>query len=140
MQLKTTRTAYCKLGADLTTFCLLVVTGEINEFEQMKYTPEMADAGRQFLTSLRKTSTKDQDATLQTFLFSLFSQKRCGAAGKFVFPVYDFLVIYSFTQDGNLRSCGYFSQYFSKAVFFGRLTVLKDIIAQAVREHAGVFE
>ena len=140
LQQDNTRTAYCKVGADLTTFCLLVVTGKITEFERIQYTPEMADAGRKLITSLRGTSTKVQDDALQAFLFSIFTQKRCGMADKFTFPAYSFLVIYSFTEDGNLRPCGYFSQYFSKAVFFGRLTTLKAIAAQVKRDCTGFFE
>jgi len=140
MQDKDSRTAYCKVGADLTTFCLLIVTERITEFKQIQFTPEMADTGQRFIASLRKRSTDDQDEALQAFLFAVFSQKRCGAADKFSFAAYSFLVIYSFTINGTLRACGYFSQYFSKVIFFGRLAVLKAILAQVERENAGFFE
>jgi len=46
MQVKELRTAYCKVEVDLTTFCLLVVTGEIKGFKQTEFTPRMADAGQ----------------------------------------------------------------------------------------------
>jgi len=134
------RAAYCKVASDLTTFCLSVSTGGIEGFKDMQCTPEMTEARQEFMASLGRTSTEAQDAALHSFLFSLFTQKRCGTASKFVFPAYDFLVMYSFRPDGNLRSCGYFSQYFSKAVFIVRLMFLKEIRARAKHDNAGFFE
>ena len=74
LQVEDTRKAYRKVAADLLTYCLGITTGDIEE-SKTTFTPEMADAGRTLLTSLQTLSTRDQDDALQSFLFSLFSQK-----------------------------------------------------------------
>lgn len=135
-----TRKAYGKVGADLVTFCLLVTSGKITEFKQIQVTREIIDAGKRFEQTLERISTLDQDKALQDFLFSLFTQKRRGMANKFVFPVYSFLVIYSFTEHGNLRPCNLFTPFFSSVVFFGREAILQAILDHAKREDMGFFE
>jgi len=140
LQIEKTRTAYCKVGADLVTFCLQVTGGDITGFEPMTFTPEMTAAGEKLEATLWKTSTRDQDEALQAYLLSLFTHKRCGSADKFVFPAYNFLIIYSFTEHGNLRPCGMFSQYFSKVVFFARAAIFKAITAQAKDKKMGFHE
>ena len=139
LERKETRTAYCKVGADFVTFCLGVTTGNITAFKQMTFTPGMADAGHRLIHALRSTSTREQDKALQGYLLSLFSQKRQGAA-KFVFPAYNFLIIYSFTEHGNLRPCGVFSQYFSKVVFFARAAIFNAINDYAECKKLGFYE
>ena len=122
LQKKDTRSAYCKVGCDLVTYCLGIVTGQITE-PKTTFTPEMSDAGHRLLASLKTLSFPNQDNALQDFLFTIFSQKQCGEPNKYGFPAYGFLVAYSFTEHGNLRACGYFTQYFSKVIFFARATI-----------------
>lgn len=100
----------------------------------------MTAAGDRFMDTLERISTRDQDEALQDYLFSLFSHKRCGTANKFFFPVYNFLIIYSFTEDGNLRPCNSFTPFFSNLIFFGRQAILNAILARAKRDNMGFFE
>lgn len=106
----------------------------------MTYTPEMAAAGEKLYQSLMMTSLAAQDEALQDFLFALFTHKRCGTANKFIFPTYNFLIMYSFAKEGNLKPCSVFTQYFSKVIFFGRMTLFKAITAHAKREGMGFHE
>lgn len=140
LQAKGTRDAYSKIGADLVTFCLLVTSGKITDFKQMRFTAKMADAGKKLLGSLERISTRDQDRALQAYLFSLFSHKRCGTINKFYFPVYNFLIIYSFTENGNLRACNLFTPFFSGVIFIGRAATLTAIVDESERDNAGFFE
>lgn len=100
----------------------------------------MADLGQRLIASLQTLSTGDQDDALQAFLFSLFSQKRSGEANKYGFLAYYFLVLYSFTEHGNLQPCNRFSQHFSKVVFFARVAILNRIASDATRDDKGFYE
>ena len=82
----------------------------------------------------------DQDTALQDFLYSIFTQKRCGEADKYSLLAFSFLVLYSFTKDGNLQPCNTFSQYFSKTIFFARGAIFNFITAEAKREDKGFYE
>jgi hypothetical protein len=139
LQVKASRTAYCKVGADLVTYSLGVINGSI-EKSGTEFNPEMADAGKRFLASLRTLSTGDQDEALQSLLFSLFNQKRCGEASKYAFLAYNFLVLYSFTEHSNLQTCSRISQYFSKVIFFARAAVLNRITSDATCDDKGFYE
>lgn len=134
-----TRSAYAKVATDLVTFSLLIITGGIKEFETA-FTPEMKAAGQRLLETLRSISQAEQDVALQAFLFSLYTQKRCGDASKYTLLAYTFLVLYSFSKDGTLQKCNSFSQHFSKVVFSARATIFNHISAEAVRETDGFFE
>ena len=100
----------------------------------------MVNTGNQLIASLQTLSTSTQHSALQEFLFSLFSQKRCGEADKYTFLAYHFLVLYSFTENGNLRACNSFSQYFSKVIFFARAAILNRITSVAVQKEKGNYE
>lgn len=139
MQNDKTRKAYAKVGTDLVLFCLGVITGKIIEFKT-SFNEEIAEAGTAFLVALQKTSTSDQDETLQTFLFSLFSQKRCGEADKYTYLTFAFLVPYSYSDSGTLRPCSVFSQFFSQTIFFGRAAIFNCITYDAKHEKKGFFE
>ena len=139
LQVKESRTAYCKVGADLVTYGLGVIYGDIKE-SGTEFSLEMADAGWRLLASLQTLSTSAQDEALQSFLFSLFNQKRSGEASKYLFLAYNFLVLYSFTKHGNLQGCNRISQYFSKVIFFARMVILNCITSDAIRDDKGFFE
>jgi len=139
LQNENTRKAYSKVGTDCILYCLGVITGEITDFKT-SFADEMAEAGTNFLTALQTTSTSDQDDALQSFLFSLFNQRRCGPPDKYDFLVFSFLVPYSFLNDGTLRACGVFSQFFSKTIFFGRAAIFNRIMAESARDEKGFFE
>jgi hypothetical protein len=139
LQAKESRTAYCKVAADLITYSLGVITGDIKG-SAAELTSEMVDTGQRFLASLKKLSTGDQDDALQCFLFSLFNQKRHGETSKYAFLVYNFLVLYSFTKTGSLRTCNTFTQYFSKVIFFARAAILNRITSEATRDAKGFYE
>ena len=139
LQNDSTRKAYSKVATDCLVYCLGVITGDITEFKT-SFTQEMADAADNFLTALQTTSTSDQDDALQSFLFSVFSQKRCGTPDKYSFLIYSFLVLYSFSEDGTLKPCNTFSQYNSKVIFFGRSTLFNRIMSDADRDEKGFFE
>lgn len=131
--------AYCKVGADLVTYGLGVVTRDIKG-SGTDFTPEMADAGRRLLAALQTLSTDNQYDSLQSFLFSLFNQKRSGEANKYTFLAYNFLVFYSFTEHGNLQPCNRFTQHFSKVIFFARTAILNRITSDATHNNEGFYE
>ena len=133
------RTAYCKVGTDLVVYALGIIGGEIERFKTT-FTEEMAHTGKCFLESLQGLSVLSQDLALERFLFSLFSQKKCGEATKYDLLAYSFLVLYSFTEYGSLQACGNFSQYFSKVVFFARATIFKRILFETKGNNEGFFE
>ena len=139
LQNDATRKAYAKVGTDCVVYCLGVITGEITEFKT-SFDEEIADAAANFLTALQTTSTSDQDDTLQSLLFSIFSQKRCGTPDKYSFIAYSFLVPYSFSEHGTLKPCNVFSQYNSKTIFIARSTIFNRIMSEAVRDELGFFE
>ena len=139
LQIKDSRSAYCKVGTDLIVYALGVIGNDIKTFKTT-FTDEMADTGRSFLKSLQMFSTLSQDRALRHFLFSLFSQKKCGEATKYDLLVYSFLVLYSFTEHGNLQACSDFSRYFSKVVFFARAAIFKRISSEAKGGNKGFFE
>jgi len=134
-----TRKAYAKVGTDLVVFCLGIITGEIDSFET-SFSQDIAEAGTRFLTALQTTSTTDQDDALQSLLFSLFSQKRCGEESKYTVLAFSFIVLYSFTEEGMLQPCNTISQHFSKVVFFARAAIFNRIRSDAKQEHKGFFE
>ena len=122
--------------------CLLGKTPSapsVSEFET-SINEEIAEAGTKLLATLQTTSISDQDAALQSFLFALFNQKRCRDANKYTFVAFSFLVLYSFSEDGTLKPCNVFSQYFSKVVFFARATIFNQIMEEVKRENKGFFE
>jgi hypothetical protein len=92
------------------------------------------------LATLTTISIEEQDRTLQELFFALFTQKRRGDADKYTALAFSFLVLYSFTEDGMLRSCNYFSQYFSKAIYFARGAIFNSITAEAKAKDLGFFE
>ena len=139
LQNEKTRKAYSKVATDLVVFCLGVITGDITQFTT-GFTQEISDAGAAFLKALQTTSISDQDTTLQDFLYSLFTQKRCGEADKYSLLTFTFHVLYSFTRDASLRPCNIFSQYLSKTIFFARGAIFNRITAEAQRENKGFFE
>ena len=139
LQNEKTRKAYSKVATDLVVFCLGVITGHITHFKT-GFTQEMADTGSNFLSALQTTSIPEQDSALQAFFYSLFTQKRCGEADKYNLLAFLFLVLYSFTRDGNLRPCNTFTQYFSKTIFFARGAIFNQITAEAKQEDKGFFE
>lgn len=100
----------------------------------------MASAGNNLMDALQRTSTSDQDSALQHFLFSIFNQKRSGLPDKYSFLAYSFLVPYSFTDEGTLRGCNIFTQFFSKLIFFGRGAIFNRITSEAERDNKGFFE
>lgn len=120
-------------------FCLGVITGDIEKFTTT-LTDDIKQCGENFLNSLKGVSITAQDESLQSFLFALFSQKNRGAANKYAFLTFCFLVLYSFTEHGTLYKCSDFSQFFSKVVFFGRSTIFKRILSDAERDNKGFYE
>jgi len=93
-----------------------------------------------FLSTLRTTSTTDQDEALQNFFFAIFTQKRRGDVNKYSFLSFSFLTLYSFTEDAALQPCNVFSQYFSKTILYGRGTIFLAIVFDAKEEQKGFFE
>ena len=139
LQVKESRTAYCKVAADLVTYALGVISGDIKELGT-EFNLEMVNAGKRLLASLQTLSTDDQDDALQSFLFSLFNQQQRGEANKYSFLAYNFLVLYSFTDLGNLQYCSTITQYFAKVIFFARVAILNRITSDATRDNKGFFE
>jgi hypothetical protein len=139
LQVKASRTAYCKVAADLVTYGLGVISGSIENFGA-EINAEMGRAGQALLATLQTIETDDQDKALQTFLFALFSQQRRGEASKYSFIAYNFLVLYSFTEHGNLQTCNAISQHFAKVVFFARAAIMNRITSDATRDNKGFYE
>jgi hypothetical protein len=139
LQVHASRMAYCKVAADLVTYGLGVIDGSIKEFST-ECSPEMVCAGKELLASLQKLSTDDQDNALQSFLFSLFNQQQLGEPNKYSFLAFNFLVLYSFTELGQLQYCGTITQHFAKVIFFGRLAVAIRAMTDAARDNKGFHE
>ena len=139
LQAKESRTAYSKVAADLVTYGLGVISGDVKD-SGIECSVEMVNAGQRLLASLQTLSTDDQDDALQSFLFSLFNQQQRGDVNKYSFLAYNFLVLYSFTDLGNLQYCSTITQYFAKVIFFARVAILNRITSDATRDNKGFFE
>jgi hypothetical protein len=139
LQVKESRSAYCKVAADLVTYGLGVISGGIKELG-VEFSDEMNDAGQSLLASLQTLAIGEQDIALQAFLFSLFNQQRRGEASKYSFTAYNFLVLYSFTEHGNIQNCNTISQYFAKVIFFARAAILNRITLDCARDDKGFYE
>jgi len=139
LQNEQTRKSYSKVATDLVVFCLGVMTGDIHQFKT-EFTADMSKAGAAFSRALQRSSISNQDTTLQDLLFSLFTQKRCGQTANFELLAFAFLVLYSFTKEGNLQQCNNFTQHFSKTIFFGRGAIFAHIFTEAERDNKGFFE
>lgn len=139
LQVEASRTAYCKVATDLVMYILGVVAGETPQFKT-SLTPETVDAAETFMDTLYTTEEDDQDDALQALLFALFNQKLFIDDGKYASPTYSFLVLYSFTEEGALRSCNAISQYFSKVIFFARGAIFNRITSDAKSKRMGFFE
>jgi len=55
------------------------------------------------------------------------------------FPVYRFLVLYSFRRDGSIEPCNDITQYISKIVFFARACIYRRIRETMDANHTGFF-
>jgi hypothetical protein len=119
---KESRTAYCKAAADIITYGLGVISRGIKELGA-EFKAEMNNAGKRLLASLQTLATGNQDNVFQSFFFSLFNQQRCSKANKYLFIAYNFLVLYSHMEHGNLQSCNTITQHFAKVIFFVRAAI-----------------
>jgi predicted Fe-S protein YdhL (DUF1289 family) len=75
---------------------------------------------------------------LQDLFYSLFTQQ-LGNQTCYAFPVYRFLVLYSFRRDGTVRPCNEITQIISKLVFWARGCILKRIRSIMDHEQCGFF-
>lgn len=93
-----------------------------------------------FMSNIAEGTREELKDALQNLIFTIFNQKRIGTADKYESLVYSFLVLYSFCRDGNLNRCNMFTQYFSRVIWFGRVSIFNIITEDAEVDCAGFFE
>ena len=128
-------TSYSKLGADLITFCLGLVSGAFP-----KYTRPVPDdqrsAAKAYLRALEFSRANTQKL-LQRFLYTLFTQPL--AEDRYRSTAYRFLIVYSFRQEGNIDFCGTITQHISRMVFLGRCAIYQQIQKEMKSRGQGFF-
>jgi hypothetical protein len=134
-----TRDQYCKVGTDFIVFCLGVVTGDVKGYE-ITYPEEFAVAGRRLLAALHSATVEPRIKALQNFLYLLFTQIRPGGVSKHSILPYSFLILFAYNVDGTLKPCDFFSQDFSKVIFFARAAMFNSIMDICKAEDRGFYE
>lgn len=131
---------YSKAATDLIVFTLGVVTDSITEWKRSVYSDEIKAAGLEFSAVLDAGLEDEKAEALQALLLAIFSQKRTGDSDKYTFISFSFLVLYSFRKEGHLDHCNFFTQHFSKLIWFARAAIFRAISGEAKVKHIGFFE
>jgi len=117
-------------------FCIGLASGDFEDYPR-PVSPAQKLAADKFVAALG-SGKKDESQALQCFLYALFTQDREDSS-RYVFPVYQFLILYSFRKDGHLAKASVITQYISAIVFFGRGTIFKAIVESMERNKRGYF-
>lgn len=125
---------------DLVVFTLGVVNGSWDTWKKTNYDQDIAEAVVLFTDCIPQGTKEELKDAMQNLIFAIFSQKRIGTADKYNTLVYSFLVLYSFCKDGNLNRCNMFTQYFSRVIWFGRVSIFNVITEDAEVDKLGFFE
>lgn len=125
---------------DLIVFTLGIINNSFDTWKRSTYNKEIEDAGFSFIGAIAAGTEQDLKDTLQSLILAIFNQKRTGTADKYSSLVYSFLVLYSFCKEGHLNRCNTFTQYFSRIIWFGRISIYNAIKEQARKTGSGFFE
>lgn len=125
---------------DLVVFILGVVNDSFEKWKKTEYNEEIEAAAKEFAGAIGSGTTEDMKDALQSLIFALFHQKRVGGKDKYSSAVFSFLILYAFCKEGNLNRCNTFSQYFSRLIWFGRVSIYNTIKEEAQAEGLGFFE
>lgn len=131
---------YSATVVDLIVFTLKIVNDSFDTWKKTVYDEEIEDAVAAFTDAITGGTAKDLNCAIQRMIFSIFSQKRTGMADKYSSLVYSFCVLYSFCKEGHLSRCNAFTQYFSRVIWFGRVSIYNTIVAEATESGLGFFE
>lgn len=85
-----------------------------------------------------ETGERPMEPAMQAFLFSMFTQSMANNTPH-VFPLYRFLVFYSFRHDGSIEPCNNITQTISKIVFYGRASIYLHIRTTMDANRCGFF-
>jgi hypothetical protein len=119
-----TQVRYGKVCTDMILFCIGLALGDFEDF-QRPVSSALRSAAEQYVTTLGSEEA-DEDQALQSLLHQLFTQD-CGSGSRYTLTIYQFLILYSFRQQGHLAKAGVITQYISAIVFFGRATFFNAI-------------
>ena len=125
---------------DLIVFTLGVVNGSIDTWKKTVYNKEIEEAGDFFINAIAGGTDNDMKSALQWLIFAIFNQKRIGMADKYSSLVYSFIVLYSFRREGHLSRCNEFTQYISRVIWFGRVSIYNKIKEETKETAVGFFE
>lgn len=126
--------------ADLVVFTLGVISGSFDRWKKTIYNEEIEAAASSFVGTVDMGTEQDPKEALQSLIFAIFSQKRTGMADKYSSLVYSFIVLYSFCKEGHLNRCNTFTQYFSRVIWFGRVSIYNAIKKKTITTGLGFFE
>lgn len=131
---------YSGAVVDLVVFILGVINDKFDNWKKTECNEEIQDAGMAFTDAVGSGTAEDMKDALQSLIFAIFNQKRVGLADKYSTAAYSFLTLYSFCKEGNLSRCNTFTQYFSRIIWFGRVSIYNAIKEEAQVEGLGFFE
>jgi hypothetical protein len=133
-------TNYSGAVVDLVVFALGVINDSMDTWKRTVYSAEIEEAGSTFTEAIRSGTDDDLKDALQSLVFSIFNQKRTAMADKYSSLVYSFIVLYSYRREGNLNKCNVFSQYMSRVIWFGRVSIYNRIKDETKGTDLGFFE
>jgi hypothetical protein len=136
LQCDSSKRAYRQCGTDLITF---IVGGRKRLLGKVhvELTRDQKALAEVFVEAAKRRDGSDM-GPLQDLFYSLFTQQ-LGNQTCYAFPVYRFLVLYSFRRDGTVRPCNEITQIISKLVFWARGCILKRIRSIMDHEQCGFF-
>lgn len=121
-------------------FTLGVVNDSIDNWKKTIFNDEIEGAARVFMGEIGTGTDEDLKEALQPLLFAIFNQKRIGMEDKYSTLVYSFLVLYSYCKEGHLNRCNTFTQYFSRIIWFGRVSIYNAIKEEGEAKSLSFFE
>lgn len=125
---------------DLVVFALGVVNDDIENWKKTTCDDNISVAAYVFIEAIGSGTEEDLTDALQQLIFAIFSQKRSGTSEKYDSLVYSFAILYSYCKEGYLNRCNMFTQYFSRIIWYGRVSIRNVITEEAEEEELGFFE
>lgn len=119
-------------------FCIGLALDQFQGYSQPVEAIQRTNALKLFEALQDNVAFEAQQAALQQFLWTLFTQDK-QEASRYTLTVYRFLILYSFRREGCLAKSGTVTQYISRIVFFGRAAIFKEIKACMARHKQGHF-
>lgn len=104
-------------------FCIGLASGGFQDYSR-PVSPRQKSAAKSYVRALG--SGKKEDKRLQQFPYSLFKQDK-GDSSQYELTVYQFLVLYSFREDGHISNADTITQYISALAFLGWAAIFEEI-------------